>query len=139
VNEQRGKKKKTMETMNTGRPWGIILVASLMILFGLAEVVTGVTHNFFGVTTANAPIFAYSAATIGTFYIVAGMLTLTMRKWAAALAIVLLGADVVGRVALVVGGLYPTGSLENTLAIIGGTGIAVIFAIYTGWKWKIFT
>ena len=124
--------------MNKGLPWGIIIVASLMILFGLAEVVTGFTRNFFGITTSSASVFTYSGATIGAFYIAAGLLTLTMRKWAAALAIVLLGADIVGRVALVVGGLYPTGSLENTLAIIGGTSIAVIFAIYIGWKWKTF-
>jgi hypothetical protein len=127
-----------MEAMNKGRPRGIIIVASLMILFGLAEVVTGFTHNFFGITTANVSAFTYSAATIGAFYIVAGLLILTMRRWAAALAIALLGADVVGRVALVVGGLYPTGSLENTPAIIIGTGIAVIFAIYIGWMWKTF-
>jgi hypothetical protein len=125
--------------MNKARPWAIIIVASLMILFGVAEVMTGLTHNFFGITTSSASIFAYSAATIGAFYIVAGLLTLTMRKWAAALATVLLGADVIGRVALVMSGLYPTSSLENALAIIGGTGIAVIFAIYIGWKWKIFT
>lgn len=137
MNEQRGK--KTVETMNKGRPRGIIIVASLMILFGLAEVVTGFTHNFFGITTSSASVYTYLAAAIGAFYIVAGLLILTMRKWAASLAIVLLGADVVGRVALVAGGLYPTGSLENALAIIGGTGIAVIFAIYIGWKWNTFT
>jgi hypothetical protein len=125
--------------MNKGLPSGIIIVASLLILFGLAEVVTGFTHNFFGITTSSASVFTYSGATIGAFYIAAGLLTLTMRKWAAALAIVLLGADLVGRVALVVGGLYPTGSLKNILAIIGGTSIAVIFAIYIGWKWKTFS
>jgi hypothetical protein len=62
-----------------------------------------------------------------------------MQKRAAALAIVLLGADIIGRVALVVVGFYPTDSLENTFSIIAGTGIAVIFAVYIGWKWKSFT
>ena len=137
MNEQRGIK-KSMEAVNQGRPRGIIIVAFLMILFGLAEVVTGFTHNFFGITTSQVTIFTYSAAAIGAFYVVAGLLILTMRKWAAALAIMLLGADIIGRVALVVVGLYPIDSLKNTLGIIAGTVIAVIFAIYIGWKWKSF-
>jgi len=137
VNEQRGIK-KSMEAVNQGRPRGIIIVAFLMILFGLAEVVTGFTHNFFGITTSQVTIFTYSAAAIGAFYVVAGLLILTMRKWAAALAIMLLGADIIGRVALVVVGLYPIDSLKNTLGIIAGTVIAIIFAIYIGWKWKSF-
>ena len=127
-----------MEAVNQGRPRSIIIVAFLMILFGLAEVMTGFTHNFFGITTSGVTTFTYSAAAIGGFYVVAGLLILTMRKWAAALAIVLLGADIIGRVALIVVGLYPTNSLENTLGIIAGTVIAVIFAIYIGWKWKTF-
>ena len=130
--------KKTREAVNKGRPRGIIIVAFLMILFGLAEVVTGFTHNFFGITTSQVTIFTYSGAAIGAFYIAAGLLILTMQKWAAAFAIVLLGADIIGRVALVVVGLYPTDSLENTLGIIAGTVIAAIFAIYIGWKWKTF-
>ena len=137
MNEQRGVK-KSIEAANQGRPWGIIIVAFLMILFGLAEVVTGFTHNFFGITTSGVTIFTYLAAAIGAFYVGAGLLILTMRKWAAALAIVLLGADIIGRVALVVVGLYPTGCLENTLSMIAGTSIAVIFAFYIGWKWKTF-
>ena len=137
MNEQRGVK-KSIEVANQGRPWGVIIVAFLMILFGLAEVMTGFTHNFFGIATSGVTTFTYSAAAIGGFYVVAGLLILTMRKWAAALAIVLLGSDIIGRVVLVVIGLYPTNSLENTLGMIAGTSIAVIFAIYIGWKWKTF-
>ena len=137
VNEQLSVK-KSIEAANTARPWGIVIVALLMVLFGLAEVVTGFSHRFFGITTSNASVFTYSATAIGAFYIAAGLLTLTMRKWAAGLAIVLLGADVGGRVALVLAGLYPPSSLENSVAIIGGTGVAVIFALYIGWKWKTF-
>ncbi len=127
-----------MQTVNRGRPWGIIIVACLMILFGLAEVVTGFTHNFFGITTSSVAIFTYSSAAIGVFYAVAGLLILTMKKWAAALAIVLLVADIIGRVALVLTGLYPTDSLKNTFSIIAGTVIVALFAIYIGWKWRSF-
>jgi hypothetical protein len=127
-----------MEQVNRSRLRGISIVAVLMILFGLAEVVTGFRHNFFGIITTSSTIFTYSAAAIGVFYVIAGLLILTMKKWAAALAIVLLIADVVGRVALVMTGFYPTDSFLNTFAIIGGTAIVVIFAIYIGWKWKSF-
>ena len=37
---------------NAIRPKGIIVVAMLMILFGAAEIVTGFTHDSFGLTTA---------------------------------------------------------------------------------------
>jgi hypothetical protein len=109
MNEQRAVKQST-EAVNHGRPRGITIVAVLMILFGLAEVVTGFTHNFFGIITSSINIFTYSAAAIGAFYVVGGLLILTMKKWAAALAIVLLVADIVGRVSLVVTGLYPLNS-----------------------------
>jgi hypothetical protein len=118
------------------RPVGVTVVALLMILFGLAEMVTGFTHNFFGVTTSRATIFTYSAAAIGAFYFVSGLLILTMKKWAVVIALVLLGADVVGRVALAVTGLYPTDSFKQTFAIIAGTTIVVIFATYIGLKWS---
>lgn len=72
------------------------------------------------------------------FYAAAGFLILTMRKWAAAFAIVLLIADIIGRGVLVLVGLYPTDSLKNTLSIIAGTIIVAIVALYTRWKWKSF-
>jgi hypothetical protein len=75
---------------------------------------------------------------IDVFYAASGFLLLTMKKWAAALAIVLLGADIVGRVALLLLGLYPTDSLKNTLPITAGTMIVAIVALYTAWKWKSF-
>ena len=120
------------------RPLGITIVAALMIIFGLAEVSTGFTHQFFGVHTSESAIFTYSGAAIGVFYVLAGLLTLTMRKWAAALAIILLVLDIIGRIALTVTGLYPTDSFEQIFAIVIGTAIAAIFAIYIGWMWKAF-
>jgi hypothetical protein len=137
VNEQRGVK-QPLETVNQDRPWGIIIVVCLMILFGLAEVVTGFTHSFFGITTTSGTISKYSSVAIGVFYVAAGFLILTMKKWAAAFAIALLGADIVERAALVVTGLYPTDSLKNTLSIIAGTIIVAIIALYIGWKRKSF-
>ncbi|HEX8035754.1 MAG TPA: hypothetical protein VF510_17985 [Ktedonobacterales bacterium] len=120
------------------RPRGLTIVAVLMILFGLSEVVTGFTHNFFGLTTSYRTFSTVAAAAIGIFYVVGGALILTMRKWAAALAILLLGADIVGRVALVVTGVYPLTSFEQTAAILVGTLLAAFFALYVGSKWASF-
>lgn len=121
------------------RPRGITIIALLMIIFGLAEVITGFTHKFFGISTSQAIIFTYSAVAIGFFYVGAGLLVITMKKWAAALAIMLLITDIIGRIALVGTGLYPLNSLEQVIGIILGTAIAAIFAIYIGFKWKLFS
>jgi hypothetical protein len=120
------------------RPYGILVVSILMILFGFAEIATSFILQFFGISTSQANIFTYSAAAIGAFYVAAGLLVLTMKKWAAALAIVLLIADIVGRIGLVVTGFYPTDTFENTFGIIVGTVVVALFAIYIGWKWKSF-
>ena len=137
MNEQR-LVKKALEPVNRRHPVGIIIAAAFSILAGLAEVVTGFTHSFFGITTSNATIFTYSSVLIGLFYIAAGLLILTMRRWAAALALVLLGADIVGRLVFVFTGLYPTNSLKNTFSIISGTVLVALVALYVVWKWKSF-
>ena len=106
-----------------------------MILFGLAEVATGFTGNFLNVISATTSItYTIASATIGTFYSVAGLLVLTMKRWGAALAIVLLGADVSGRAAMVATGLYPFNGTDAT-SIVAGTAIAAIFALYIGLRW----
>jgi len=130
--------KPSMEPVNRSRPLGIIVAAAFTVFAGLAEVVTGFTHTFFGITTSSVTIFTYSAAVIGLFYLAAGLLILTMKKWAAAIALVLLGADIIGRLVLVVTGLYPTYSLKHTLSVIAGTVLVALVALYIGWKWKSF-
>ena len=101
-----------------------------MIIFGFVEIWTGFTHNFVGISTSTTAIMTYSGATIGAFYSIAGFLTLTMKRWAANAAIVLLIADIIGRVSLVATGLFPLNSTENLVGIIGGTSLAMIFAVY---------
>lgn len=125
-------------TKRRARPRGLTIVAVLMILFGLSEVMTGFTHNFLGLTTSYRTFSTVSTAAIGTFYVVGGALILTMRRWAAALAILLLVADIVGRVALAATGIYPLTSFEQTTAILVGTLIAAFFALYVGSKWASF-
>jgi len=127
-----------MQTLAAKRPLGLIIIAVLMILFGAAEVVTGFTHSFFGINTSTAAFFTLTGAVIGVCYAAAGVLVLTLRKPAAAIAIGLLIVDVIGRLVLVATGFYPTDSARNTLSVIVGTIIVFLFAIYIGWKWKTF-
>jgi hypothetical protein len=117
---------------------GILVAACLMILFGFAEVVTSFTHNFLGITTSGSSVFAVSSAAIGLCYVAAGVLILTLRKWAAVLAMILLAIDVLGRLELIATGLFPTSSPKNTFSIIAGTLIVGLFALYIGWRWKTF-
>ncbi len=120
------------------RPRDLMIIAVLMILFGLAEVVTSFTHDFFGVNTAAGNASTIAGAAVGLLYILSGIFILPLRKWGAAAAIVCLIGDVAGRVAMVATGLYTLDSSRQTFAIILGTVIAAVFAIYIGFKWKIF-
>jgi hypothetical protein len=123
---------------NETRPRGIFIVALLMILFGLAEVVTGFTHRFFGISTTEGTASTYAGAAIGTLYLLAGALILPMTKRAAGLALLFLAVDVIGRVSMVLIGFYPTNSFKQTAAIALGTALVVIFAVYIGSKWRFF-
>ncbi len=120
------------------RPRGILIVAWLMILFGLAEIVTGFTHVFFGLTTAANSTSTILGAGIGLLYLLAGLFLLPLKKWGAALAILCLVADVVGRIAMVLAGYFPLDSARQTFAILLGTLIAAGFAIYITLRWKAF-
>jgi len=111
-----------------------------MLVFGLAEVATGFTHTFLGIiTTANAPLSIYFGAGIGAIYACAGVLTLTMKKRATTLAILCLVGVVIGRVAMVLAGLYPLDSFIQVVSIVIGTAIAVAFAFYIALRWSVFT
>jgi hypothetical protein len=128
-----------MSSTNGSWPPGITIIALLMIVFGFAEIATGLTHNFLGIiSTSDAKIASYAAAAIGAFYAVGGMLVLTRKKWAAALAVALLIADVLGRIALVATGLFPISSPIQITSVSTGTVIAIAFAFYISIKWTVF-
>ena len=116
------------------RPRVIVVIAVLMIVFGIAEVATGLDHNFFGITTTQGAASARIGVTLGLLYFAAGALILTMRRWAARVAIGCLTVDVVGRLAMVATGLYPTGSVKQVFAIVAGTALAAFFAFYVWHK-----
>lgn len=127
------------QPVKSSRPRAITIVALLMIVFGLAEVTSSFTHRLFGLTTAQVTIATYLGASIGVVYAVAGLLILSMKKRAAAIAIALLIADIVGRIGMVVAGLYPVDSFKQIFAITLGTSIVVVFAFYIGLKWSTFS
>jgi hypothetical protein len=110
-----------------------------MIVFGLAEVTTSFTHRFFGLSTAQVAISTYVGAAIGVLYAVAGLLILSMKRRAAGLAIVLLIGVIVGRIGMVVTGLYPVDSLKQIFAIVLGTSLVAVFAVYIRLKWSLFS
>jgi hypothetical protein len=125
--------------MNPNRPLGIGIVAVLMIVFGLAAVGTGFTHNFLGLlSTTSDALATYGAAGIGLLYALGGVLLFPMRRRLALLTLALLALIVVGRVFLVASGLYPTDTPLQTFSIIVGTAIAVIFAVYIRSKLPLF-
>ena len=123
-------------TVPVRRPWHLVVVAGFAILAGLAEVVTGFTHTFFGITTSTVALFTVAAAGIGLSYLVSGILMLTMKKWAATVALVLLSIDIAGRILLAASGLYPTDTAKNTFWLVGGTLIVALVAFYVAWKRK---
>jgi hypothetical protein len=128
------------ENQRTGIPFplGIIIAAVIMMVFGLAEVVTGFTHQFFGLTTVRIAISTYLGVALGVFYFASGIVILTRMRWAAVLAIVLLCGDVIGRIAMVAFGLYPVNSFRQSFSIVVGTVIAACFVVYIGLKLKSF-
>ena len=58
---------------NQNRSVGIMVVAVLMIVFGLAEIATGFTHNFLGlVSTVTATASTYGGVGVGALYAIGG-------------------------------------------------------------------
>lgn len=76
-------------------------------------------------------------AAAGLLYMAGGLVTLTLRKWGAALGIVCIGGEILGRVYLVASGLFPLNA-TNASSIVAGTVIALAFALYIGLRWRRF-
>src|SRR5258706_7278346 len=103
---------------NETSPLGITIVAVLMLIFGLAEVVTGFRHEFFGLTTAQVNISTYLGVALGLFYFIGGLVVLTQKKKAAINALVFLCCAVIGRLVHGAAGLYTLSSFLRTFALI---------------------
>jgi hypothetical protein len=124
--------------MMHARPRGLTVVAVLMVLFGIAEMTTGLTHDFLGITTAPGGPATAAALVLGGAYAAAGLLLLPMRRAAAGLAVILLAAIIAGRLASVALGLLPLNSPLQIVSIVAGTSVVALFALYIGWRWPEF-
>jgi hypothetical protein len=112
------------------RSRSVRIAALVMLAFGLAEIFTAVTHNFFGLRTAPGAVSSYVGASIGACYAASGLVILTVKRGAKSLAIVLLAPVILGRLLIVATGVYPVNTLRQVGAIILGTAIAAGFAIF---------
>jgi hypothetical protein len=126
-----------MESMNQNRPVGIIIVAVFAILAGLGEIVVGFTGNYLGIlSTSIRP--AFSTVNIGAFYSLGGLaLLITRKKLGAVLSIIFIGAEILGRVYLVMSGVAPSNGTDAVKIFIGGA-IALALILYIGSKWNSF-
>ena len=117
---------------------GISAIAALMILFGFTEASMAFTHLFFGVRIASDNIGSFAGAPIGVLYAAAGLLVLTMKKFAVAGAIALLVLITAGRIVLILVGLYPIDTTKQIVALGAGTAIAAGFTVYNVLQWHRF-
>jgi hypothetical protein len=129
---------KKVESRRMGSLAGIKIAAYLMLFVGFAEVVTGVTHRFFVLTIDSSQLATYVGVTIGLLYFTSGLLILKGEKWAAVIAILFLSVHILGRVLMVVMGLYQVDTIPQILGIVLGTAIAVYFVGYVCLKFKSF-
>jgi hypothetical protein len=113
-------------------------VAALMIVFGIAKLAAGFHHAFFSIHPAHIPIASFLGPGMGVLYFLAGTLTLTTKKFAAALALCLLAVIILGHVAIVLTDLYPTDTVSQLFAIVLGTSIASAFFVVLALKWETF-
>ena len=118
------------------RHLGVTAVAIFAIIAGLGEIVVGFTGNYLGILSKNIkPTF--SEVLIGALYSLGGLSLLTMKKWGAALAIFFIGAEIAGRVYLVVSGIAPSTGPDAVKILIGGA-IALGLILYVCSQWKRF-
>jgi hypothetical protein len=74
---------------------------------------------------------------VGVFYSLAGVALLTMKEWGAVLGVVFLGAEILGRIYLVLRGIAPCKGGDAVKILVGGlTALALI--VYVGIQWKKF-
>jgi len=109
-----------------------------MIIFGIAEVHTGFSHKFFGITTQLTAASTYAGVALGIVYALAGGFCLLGKRWSLWAAILSLTVVVTGRIALVVLGYFPIDTAEQIFSIIAGTAIAALFTLYIWWRQQSF-
>jgi hypothetical protein len=122
-----------IKPLNRTRHLGITVVAIFAIIAGIGEMIVGFTGNFLGIlSTPLTP--SISTVIIGSFYSLGGLSFLTMKKWGAALGMIFVAAEMLGRVHLVAIGIVPASRDDAIKIIIDGViTLAVIVYVSTQW------
>ena len=107
----------------------VLIIAILMIIFGLAEVITGFRHEFFGLVTSEENFTTIVGVILGLSYFFAGITLLIYKRWSLNITIVLLLIDISGRLLMMITGMYPMDSVFQASGIIIGTLIATSFLV----------
>lgn len=105
------------EFVNRNRPIGIAIVAVFAIIAGLGEIVVGFTGNYLGILSKSIPP-AFSTVIVGAVYSLGGLsLLITRKKGGAVLSIIFIGAEILGRVYLVMTGIAPSNGTVRQSAV----------------------
>lgn len=113
------------------RPNGVLIVAVIVIVFGLGEVWVGWSGNYLGILSTRMAT-SMATAVVGLFYILGGVaLLVTRRMWGTILSLVFISAEVLGRIYLVLVGIAPRRGPDMLKIVVGGV-IAVGFMLYIG-------
>lgn len=111
------------------RPRGVLIVAVIVIVFGLGEVWVGWSGNYLGILSTRLPTSA-ATVVVGLFYVLGGVaLLVTRRTWGTVLSLTFIGLEVLGRIYLVLVGVAPRKGADFFKIIVGGV-IAVGFMLY---------
>ena len=92
--------------------------------------------KFLGILSKPIPP-SIATVVVGVFYSLAGLSLLTMKKWGAALGIVFLSAEILGRMYLVLKRIAPFKGEDAVKILVGGL-IALALIVYVGSQWKKF-
>jgi uncharacterized membrane protein len=115
------------------RPTGVIVVAIAAVIFGLGEIWVGLFGNYLGILSRNMQP-STATAIVGAFYSLGGLaLLITRRTWGTLVGLLFIGAEVLGRIYLVVAGIAPSGGRDLLKIVIGGA-IAIGFMSYIAWR-----
>lgn len=104
-----------------------IIFSLVMVLFGAVEIMAAFyfTNRFL---TGNG--YFYMILFFDLLIVISGIILLVRRRITAIIAILLLIADIVGRVYLIVDHQYPFTAIGPGIAMITGTIVAAIFIFY---------
>ena len=108
----------------------LFFIAVAMIVFGIAEVVIGFRHEFFGLVTSENMTTTVIGMGLGLCYLFAGILLLCFNRKTLFIAFILLTIDVLGRFVMMLTGMYSMDTQMQIVGMAGGTTIAIIFAIF---------